>query len=166
MMITIHDNEFRFSMRVVGVAIQGNRVFLQTYDDGNIYALPGGKGEVLESSRETLRREMKEELDVEVEVDRLAWVVESFYDSKMKKHHELGLYYLMRLPERLTMIPTGMPIIGAEHGEDILFEWQPLNVLESLPLYPVFFRKALIDIPPHIEHVVDYARRGSINNWD
>ncbi len=51
-----------------------------------------------ETSAETLQREMVEELGVAVEVGRLLWVVENFFDFEKRHWHELGFYYLMTVP--------------------------------------------------------------------
>ncbi|WKA58121.1 NUDIX domain-containing protein [Planococcus shenhongbingii] len=50
------------------------------------WALPGGRAQMLENSKACVQRELREELDVEVEAEaeRMLWVTENFftYDQK------------------------------------------------------------------------------------
>ncbi|HKV58574.1 MAG TPA: NUDIX domain-containing protein, partial [Ktedonobacteraceae bacterium] len=74
-MITFDRGNLRFSYRVTGVAIRDGKVLLQKPVEGGFCFLPGGRAELQESAGETLRREMQEELHVDVTVGRLLWVV-------------------------------------------------------------------------------------------
>lgn len=59
------------------------------------YALPGGRVEMGEDTGSALRREMREELDLQVQVGRLLAVAELFYGPSGGRTHELGFYYEM-----------------------------------------------------------------------
>ena len=112
-MITFDEGNLWFNYRVAGIILDNNRVLLEKAEgwagwEG--WSLPGGRGELLEPAEETLKREMREELGIEVMIIRLLWVVENFYTGhdfhtgNEMSCHELGLYFLVELPgdSRLT----------------------------------------------------------------
>lgn len=72
-MITFDEDNIRFTNRVVGIAYDGDRVLLHRAVADDFWALPGGRAELLEAAADTLRREMREELGTDVEVERLVW---------------------------------------------------------------------------------------------
>ena len=50
---------------------------------------------MLELTEDTIGREMKEELGIDIEVERLLWIGESFFSIEGVKFHELCFYYLI-----------------------------------------------------------------------
>ena len=157
-MITFDQGEARFNLRVVGVALDTARVLLHRGEKDDFWTLPGGRGEMLEPARETLRREMREELRVAVQVGRLLWVVENFFDYDGKSYHELALYFLMSLPRgsRLRSLDEfeGSELLDGGATLKLLFKWFPLGGLEGIALYPTFLQQGLKSLPPATEHVV------------
>ena len=152
-MITFDEGNLRFNYRVVGIAINNGRVLLHKAEDEDFWTLPGGRGELLEPARETRKREMQEELDVEIRVSRLVWVVENFFTYEAKSCHELAFYFLMELPEssyvrELTEFP------GEDNGVKLTFKWHQLDDLINITLYPSFLRTGLTRIPDNTEHIV------------
>ena len=154
-MIRFDQGNRRFNYRIVGVAIHDGRVLLHRAEGEPFWTLPGGRAEHGETAQEALTREMREELGVDVEVERLLWIVENFFDYDRWQYHEIALYFLMRLP------PESAPL-GAEgfDGVDgtiaLRFEWHPLHrdALEALPLQPAFLPEALTNLPATPAHIV------------
>ncbi len=64
---------------------------------------------------------MREELEVEVRVERLIWVVENFFEYQGMSPHELGLYFLMRFPEGSPLYGKQEPFEGDEEGIKLIF---------------------------------------------
>ncbi len=152
-MITFDEGKARFNYRVAGIALDGDRVLLHRADWEEFWYLPGGRGELLEPARETLRREMREELGVEIEVGRLLWVMENFFEHQEKSYHELGLYFLMTLPDG-SRFRREDEFVGDEEGIKLIFKWFSIAELESVRLLPSFLAQGLKSIPPGTEHVV------------
>lgn len=80
-MIAFNRGPARFNYRIVGIALHNNQVLLHKAEGGSFWSLPGGRAELLEPATETLKREMREELDLDVQVERLVWIVEDFYQD-------------------------------------------------------------------------------------
>jgi ADP-ribose pyrophosphatase YjhB (NUDIX family) len=55
--------------------------------------LPGGRVEALETTSDALRREMKEEIGQTIEVGRLLWVVENFFNLQGTPYHEFKVTF-------------------------------------------------------------------------
>ncbi len=151
-MIVVSEEETRFNYRVVGVALHAGRVLVHRAVQDNFWALPGGRVELFEFASQALIREMREELGIAVQVERLLWVNENFFGDRGIRNHELGLYFLMS-------IPVDSPILkmesfpGQEGETHLIFQWFPLDVLDRLPLYPTFLRERLRSLPSGIEHI-------------
>ena len=155
-MISFDQGNQRFNFRVVGVAIHNDKVLLHQADGDSFWSLPGGRVEFGEAAEETLRREMREELDVEIEVVRLLWLVENFFVYDEKNYHELSPYFLMRLPESSKFLTQPGPYRCTEPGSNLVFQWFPIAVstLADLPLLPSFLQTELQVLPETTQHKV------------
>src|SRR3989304_4939607 len=153
-MITFDEGRIRFTNRVVGIALDRGRVLLHRTDDMGFWALPGGRAELLEPSPETLRREMLEELEADVTVERLLWLAENFFQHEGRIHHELGFYFLMHLSPDSPLRDKTEPFYGHEGETRIIFEWHSIDSLGTLRLYPTFLRSGLKSIPANIVHII------------
>ena len=162
-MISFDNGGARFNYRVAGVALNGDRVLIHRAEIDDFWALPGGRVEILETAEHALVREMKEEINVEVSVGRLLWVVENFFEYDDNPYHELGLYFLMTLPEDSGLYETEtfegkedyLPGLG--RNLKLIFEWQPLTILNEVTVVPEFLQTALHSIPTTPQHIVQYV---------
>ncbi|HNS01047.1 MAG TPA: NUDIX hydrolase [Anaerolineae bacterium] len=153
-MITFTQDNTRFNCRVVGVAIDQGRVLLHKAEDDDFWALPGGRAELLEPATATLHREMIEELHIEVDVGRLLWLVENFFQYRGLDFHELGLYFLMHVPADWPRRLEKGPFLGYEQGVRLVFQWFPLEELPTMRVNPSFLARGLQQLPAGPQHVV------------
>lgn len=155
-MIRFDQGDQRFNFRVAGVAIHNNQILLHQAEGDSFWSLPGGRVEFGEAAEDTLRREMREELDAEVEILRLLWLVENFFVYDGKNYHELSPYFLMRLPESSKYIKESGPYRCAEPGSNLVFQWFPnsATTLAELPLVPSFLQTELQVLPETTQHKV------------
>ncbi len=158
-MISFEMTQGRFNYRVAGVCVEDGHVLLQTFAGSLYWVLPGGRPELSESSQVALRREMREELDAEVQLERLLWVVESFFlTNTSRPFHEIGMYYLMTLPAESTLHDKTQAVTGMDFGAPFTLKWFPLDALADLPLFPPFLRTRLTQLPPTVEHIIEEER--------
>ena len=142
--------------RVVGVCVHEDHVLLHREAKDDFWVMPGGRPRLYESSRDALIREMDEEISTHVEVLRLLWVVENFFEYFGKRLHEIAFYYQMSLPEDSPYRAVGVDFTGQEGDETLLFHWFRIDEIERVRVYPTFLRTALSalpDSPAHIIHV-------------
>jgi len=153
--IRFEQGRHRFNYRVVGVAIHDGKVLLHRAGDEPFWTLPGGRAEIGEAAEHTIRREMREEVSTDVEVLRLLWLVENFFDYDGLSYHEIGLYFLIRFPADSK--PVALATFEATDGSTTLyFKWVPLEeeTLARLPLVPSFLASGLRKLPTSVTHVV------------
>lgn len=162
--IFFQDDGFVFSFRAGGLLIQDGRVLLQKHREKEDYYIIGGHIVSLETARDALKREFKEELGAEIRVDCLVSVAEAFYPWEGTPWHQICFYYKIHLEDG-----AGMPLDGVIHGQDELggqrfdldFCWVPLSRLErGLRLYPPELIPIILEEPEGIVHFVyDEFRR-------
>ena len=97
-------------MRVTVVVLhQGNILLIKERKrSGERYSLPGGKIEFLETIADAVRREVREETGLFVEMERMLWVDERI-DHAGDGKHTIGIGVSARLAgEETTPVPGGM----------------------------------------------------------
>lgn len=150
--LVFRTNNGVFNYRVAAVWIRDGRVLLHRLHSEQSWSLPGGRVALMEESRTSLGRELQEELGIEVKVGDLLWSSENFFTYDGSRYHEIGFYY--RIESDDPRIPrTDEPFFGKE-GPRLIFQWTPLEQLDSTELYPAFLRTALQELPVHARHVV------------
>jgi len=155
-MICFDEENRRFNYRIVGVAIHNDAVLLHRADHESFWTLPGGRAEHGETAEQTIRREMREELETDVHVDRLLWIVENFFDYDGLSYHELALYFLIRFPEDVAFTRTEA-FDRIEGRVTFRFRWFPVqrDALDAIPLYPAFLPRGLTNLPQSAVHIVE-----------
>lgn len=145
-----------FQMRIAGLAFRDGHVLVHRATHENFWTFPGGRAEIEETSQETLKREMVEELGVTVSVERLLWVVENFYHYEKKDWHELGFYYLMALPESFPFHPSDIVHQVRDHNNDLEFRWVEAtrSALTELDIPPYFIADEIENLPVSVRHLV------------
>jgi ADP-ribose pyrophosphatase YjhB (NUDIX family) len=156
-MIVLDAGAERFNYRVAGVAIHDGHVLLHRMPGVGFWALPGGRCEMGESSIDALRRELREELLVDIEIGQLLWVVENFFALNSRRFHELSLYFQVTLPPDCDWLDTNRTydtVDTAENRIPLVFRWFPLAAIATTNLQPSFLRAALRDLPHVTQHIV------------
>ena len=149
------DDGRQFLYRTAGVALNGDLVLLQRIGEEKFWCLPGGRMEFGETAADGLKRELREETaGLEVDVGRLVWVIENFYEQRGVREHEIGLYFLVRFDPASPAYKqewTGQE----EDGTELTFRWFPVAELIRVNLHPEFLRRALRKIPNAPEYIVN-----------
>jgi len=157
-MITFERNNNKFNFRVAGIAIHNNRILLHTTLTDDFWNLPGGRVEFNESTDRTIIREMKEELNIEVQTKELLFVREDFFKYDDKQYHEIGFYYLIDFPEGHEVIKKDDEFVGIEEGGKLIFKWFPLEQLKGLNVYPEILKTELLKLNEknQIQHYINH----------
>lgn len=95
----------RFTIRVYGILLNENKQVLVSdeYIRGNFYTkFPGGGLEFGEGTRDCLKREFKEEMDLEVEVGEHLYTTDFFQMSAFNSEHQIiSIYYMVKALEAI-----------------------------------------------------------------
>lgn len=143
-----------FNMRIAGIAFREGHVLVHRATHEQFWTFPGGTAEIGESSTDTLIREMKEETDAEIEVLRHLWTVENFLTFEGRDWHEIGVYYLMQMPDDFPFASETIVHRVRDAKNDLEFKWVPAEKarLEALPLQPDFIPAQIAALPDISEH--------------
>jgi len=155
-MITFERDHNKFNFRVAGIAIHNNRILLHTTEKDDFWNLPGGRVEFNESTDQTIIREIKEELDIEVQINKLLFVNEDFFDYENKHYHEIGFYYLIDFPDGHEVIEKEGEFKGIEDNGRLIFRWFSLDELKDMNVYPEILKTELIKLKDQdkIQHFI------------
>ena len=152
-MVTFKRRGVRFKHRVGAIILDSHERILLVYSPDGFWFIPGGHVELMESSQETVRREMEEELGFVSESERLLWVIEDFYHYQ-DDVHEIAMYYLLRPPDDCDLLDGRDTITLNEEGLEFEAGWHPLDTLDGVDLRPSCLIGLLHDIPDTPRHVV------------
>lgn len=97
------------------------------YGEEDVFNLPGGNLEFGENMAEALKREMQEELGIEVEVGALAFIGEIHFPEQKK--HSLHCIFEGE-------IISGLPTLNPEHTSAKAISWIPIEEITSVNVYP------------------------------
>lgn len=147
----------KFKYRVNGIVIHNNKILTIKMKNNISYCLPGGHVELGEDTNTAISREMLEELDTNVSIDKEIAIVENFYiDKKGFQTHELSFYYMVT-PENFNKIPQqNFQRLENDKGKTKVhnFEWLDLNNLDTFDLKPLFIKNKLINNNYNLEHFI------------
>ena len=91
--LELYIDDYKFKVRVAGVITSNNYLLVESYNE-EAYTLPGGHIEINETSESAIKRELKEELDFNIEVDKFIGLIENFFiNNKNEKTHCLDFFY-------------------------------------------------------------------------
>jgi ADP-ribose pyrophosphatase YjhB (NUDIX family) len=116
-------------VRPSALIIERNCVLTMRYRYGqqDVYALPGGNPDAGESLSEVIARELREELNVETEVDQLVLCGEVIgEDGREDALHAVFIVHLV----------AGLPLLNPEHTSALSVEWLAISDLTDKHLYP------------------------------
>jgi 8-oxo-dGTP pyrophosphatase MutT (NUDIX family) len=139
-MITLDLDKGKFSLRAAGLVIHNGKVLLHKFERYDYWLLPGGRAELLEDTKETIIREMKEELNEEVTVERLLCCCEDFFTRGETQFHQLCFYYLIHIDEAARLLDISDEFELAElDGTLMIFKWFEFDDIRHIDLVPEIF---------------------------
>lgn len=126
----------KFNIRVYGIWRKDDKILVsnENIDGFKMLKLPGGGLEYGEGPKECLVREFKEELGVEIEIDKLVHTTENFIQSVFRQNEQVvAIHYLVHSHDTIKNMQTTQPTrLGGTNFHK--FEWKELhtNLLNEL----------------------------------
>ncbi|MEK4085407.1 ADP-ribose pyrophosphatase YjhB, NUDIX family [Paenisporosarcina quisquiliarum] len=153
--ISFNTTEGRFNYRVAGLIVKDNKLLIMQDKGQPYFYVPGGRIKMNEKSVDAVKREIQEELGVEVNVDRMLWINENFFkeETSEEQFHEVCFFYLVELKENEDL--KGNEFVVDEEGKIHTYYWKTLDEIKYINLYPQFLREKIVDLPLHINHIVE-----------
>ncbi len=125
------SNEHRFNIRVYGILVNDRKEVLISKErrrDFKFTKFPGGGLNWGEGSRDCIKREIREELGLEISIKNMFYLTEHFQESAFRKEDQLiSIYYWIDSNEK-DQIEDGMESKDPAE-EDNRFYWQMIEDL-------------------------------------
>ena len=133
--LTIDIKDYKLNVRAACIIKHNNKVLLHKSDDKEHYCLIGGRVEIGESSENTIRREIKEELDKEIEIKGYISTIENFFKFEGSKYHEYMFVYEAEFKnENDKLIEETLK--NVEGKEYLKYYWLDLDNIDNVDIKP------------------------------
>ena len=137
--LSVMIDNVKFNYRAGLLIEKGNKVLVECNPAIDFVTLPGGRVQTLESSMDALKREIKEEMNIELDSERIKMraLIENFFEMDEKKYHELYFLYKLKVTSKDTEFKKDMKNIDSKAS---YYKWVEKEDLEKENLLPVVLR--------------------------
>lgn len=149
--ISMEIGDYVFNYRVATIIIHQNRILFHKNPTKLHYGIMGGRVKAGEDSITALKREIKEELNKEIEVQQFLGVMENYFVKDGKQYHELMFVYQSEfVKEEDKLLLETLPC--AETHKTLIFEWLERERLSEYTIKPHKFQELLManQFPFHV----------------
>lgn len=140
--ITVDIGNYRLNYRVGALIEHEGKILLHKADDNDYYAIPGGRVKAGENSDEALKREVKEEMGVNLLIDNYFGMIENFFNTQEKNYHELMALYHCHFEENCSLYEKE-EIRDIEEHKNLSFFWIPIEEIDTISLRPVALKEEI-----------------------
>lgn len=135
-----------FVCRSCAVVVNDDKILFQKRKNDKYWALPGGKIEVLETTKDAVRRELQEELDIkDISVGDVVSVTENFFEWDGNRVHQYIFAHKVTFNDDKYNDIEGV-FDGVEEGKDVVFTWIKKDDLENTPIKPDYVVDQLLKL--------------------
>ncbi len=155
--IEIKTDKKKLKIRVNGIVIKDNKLLTIKMKNNISYCLPGGHVMLGEDSITAIIREMQEELDINITIQKEFAIAESFYtDKNSLLTHEISFYYIVKPDDFANISLKDYSKYENDKGETKQhnFVWLPINSLHDFDFRPIFIKQKLITNNYEFEHII------------
>ena len=137
------DNK-KLNIRACALIIHKNKLLVHNNVNESHVALVGGRVKIGESSEDTLKREIKEEMGKEIEILEYVSTIENFFDADDMPYHEIMFVYRVDFKddEDKKIIDS---IKNIEGEDELRYDWIDLDKIEEYPLKPQILKNMIIN---------------------
>ncbi len=134
--ISLIIDEYKFNFRVSClIECRGRYLFCKSVVT-NFLNLPGGRVHAGESTQEAVKRELKEEIGIEIKKVKLLKVAEQFFEFDNKKYHEIGFVYYSKLNDK-NKLADFEEIVNIDNKNETLI-WIDKTKLKNYNILPEY----------------------------
>lgn len=133
--ITLDVEDYKLNIRAAGVIIHNGKILAHRNINSDHYALVGGRVQIGENSAQTVKREMQEELEKDIEITGYIATIENFFEMNDKKYHEILFVHQAEFTNKEDK-KIEYTLKNKEGKDYLQYEWLDLNKIEEYPLYP------------------------------
>ncbi|ADL50228.1 NUDIX hydrolase [Clostridium cellulovorans] len=137
------------TVRAAALIIKDNNFLAAKSPDYDCYYTVGGGVQINETSEEAIIREIYEETGYRLEIDKLAFVQERFYEVDKHRYHEIVFFYLMIDSDDVNISDSSFTDLPKE-----TLHWLPLDDLNKINLVPEFLKNKSFNNISNVEHII------------
>jgi ADP-ribose pyrophosphatase YjhB (NUDIX family) len=141
--LTIDVADYKLNIRAAGIIIHNNKVLVHRNINSDHYGLLGGRISIGESSEQTVKREIFEEIGKEVDIIEYMATIENFFEMKGSKYYEIQFVYRVEFKNELDK-KIEHTLYNVEGKDNMQYEWLDLDKIEEYPLLPIVAKECLI----------------------
>lgn len=146
------DENVKLNVRTTGVFLNNGKILVHESIKNGHYALPGGRVQAREDSITAIKREVMEELDLEIENTSFIGAVENFFTVSETKYHEY--MWMIKGEFKDKSVYEKDTIIGHEEDKDLIFKWIDIDKLKDVDFKPLEVIPYLKNIDDKVHHVI------------
>ena len=95
--VLVSAEKFTKRIGVYGLLLNNDSILMQRHPELNVFGLPGGEVENIETLNQALRREFLEETGLTVSVKNLLTVTDEFFSVSDIHYHSFNIFYYVKL---------------------------------------------------------------------
>lgn len=143
--IAVKIEGVEFVCRSCAVVMHDEKILFQKRKNDKNWALPGGKIEILETTREAIARELEEELAItDIVVGDVISVTENFFEWNGNRVHQYIFAHKVTFNDSKYNDIEGA-FDGAEEEKDVIFTWIKKEDLVNTPIKPDYVVEQLLN---------------------
>lgn len=141
----------RFNYRVAAILEHEGKLLIHKPVGMDYTYIPGGRVQIGESSEDAVKRELREELDISLNIVGVPYVVENFFEYDGEIYHELSFFFKVTTQDTQNLPKEG------EIRDNVAFFWRDADDIEDLNLKPEFLAAAFKEMPTTTKHIINYG---------
>ncbi|NGX55920.1 MAG: hypothetical protein K1060chlam5_00154 [Candidatus Anoxychlamydiales bacterium] len=154
-MISYEKEKKYFKYRIGSIIKKNNRILLCKIEPKDFWMLPGGRVNFFESSLDTLKRELFEELnEKDINIENLLWTIEDIYENDDRKVHEISMIYNVLLPKNSKLFNLD-EYLSYEGDLKLFFKWFDIDKIDDILFKPTFLKKRIKKLSVSFEHIIN-----------
>ncbi len=132
--ISIMIDDVKLNVRVGAILKYNNKILIEKNNNVDFIVSPGGRVKTLENSKNALIRELKEELNINIENEtfKLISLIENFFSYDGKKCHEIYYIYEILLTKDYG-IKDGMNNLDSSSSKYYFKNIEEIKSIKMLP---------------------------------
>jgi 8-oxo-dGTP pyrophosphatase MutT (NUDIX family) len=133
--VSVMFDDIKFNYRVGLIIEKNNQIIIESSRVVDFSLIPGGRVKTLESTSQAMKREIKEEMGIDIEESEIVGkgLIQSFFKLDNKRYHELFFIYKLTLSNDDTRFDNVSDNLDSETN---YYQWINKNTLEENNVLP------------------------------